>query len=130
MTRANHRRTYDKMLSFFRRGFMAKIMLVILVIGLFAIVITGFGTGGSGGRRPRRASGTTVASVGGEELTLDEADATRPSASSTGSASSSPSSTWPPSFSRARSRRCSISWSTSPPPRSSAASRAWASRAR
>jgi hypothetical protein len=32
----------------FRRGFMAKIMLVILVIGLFAIVITGFGTGGSG----------------------------------------------------------------------------------
>lgn len=57
------------MLSLFRRGFMAKIMLVILVIGLIAIVITGFGTGGSGGMGGMGGiSGTTVASVGGEEL--------------------------------------------------------------
>ena len=56
------------MLSLFRRGFMAKIMLVILVIGLIAIVITGFGTGGSGVGGLGGISGTTVASVGGEEL--------------------------------------------------------------
>ena len=56
------------MLSLFRRGFMAKIMLVILVIGLIAIVITGFGTGGSGVGGMGGISGTTVASVGGEEL--------------------------------------------------------------
>jgi peptidyl-prolyl cis-trans isomerase D len=68
MTRANHRRTFAKMLSLFRRGFMAKIMLVILVIGLIAIVITGFGTGGSGVGGMGGMSGTTVASVGGEEL--------------------------------------------------------------
>ncbi len=60
------------MLSIFRRGFMAKIMLVILVIGLIAIVITGFGTGGSGGLGGLGGlSGTTVASVGGEKLTSD-----------------------------------------------------------
>ena len=41
------------MLSFFRRGITAKIMLVVLGIGLFAIVITGFGTGGSGGGQQR-----------------------------------------------------------------------------
>jgi peptidyl-prolyl cis-trans isomerase D len=70
MTRANHRRTQDKMLSLFRRGFMAKIMLVVLVIGLFAIVITGFGTGGGGGLGGLGGvSATTVADVGGEELT-------------------------------------------------------------
>ena len=69
MTRANHRRTHNKMLSIFRRGFMAKIMLVILVIGLFAIVITGFGTGGSGVGGLGGLSGATVASVGGEKLT-------------------------------------------------------------
>ncbi len=58
------------MLSLFRRGFMAKIMLIILVIGLIAIVITGFGTGGSGNMGGLGGlSGTTVASVGGEELT-------------------------------------------------------------
>jgi peptidyl-prolyl cis-trans isomerase D len=68
MTRANQCRTFDKMLSLFRRGFMAKIMLVILVIGLIAIVITGFGTGGSGVGGLGGISGTTVASVGGEEL--------------------------------------------------------------
>ncbi len=69
MTRANHRRTHDKMLSIFRRGFMAKIMLVILVIGLIAIVITGFGTGGAGMGGVGGMSGTTIASVGGEKLT-------------------------------------------------------------
>jgi peptidyl-prolyl cis-trans isomerase D len=57
------------MLSLFRRGFMAKIMLVILAIGLIAIVITGFGTGGSGVGGLGGLSGTTVASVGGEKLT-------------------------------------------------------------
>jgi peptidyl-prolyl cis-trans isomerase D len=56
------------MLSLFRRGFMAKIMLVILVIGLIAIVITGFGTGGSGMGGLGGMSGTTIASVGDEEL--------------------------------------------------------------
>ena len=57
------------MLSIFRRGFMAKIMLVVLVIGLIAIVITGFGTGGSGMGGVGGMSGTTIASVGGEKLT-------------------------------------------------------------
>jgi peptidyl-prolyl cis-trans isomerase D len=57
------------MLSIFRKGFMAKIMLVILAIGLIAIVITGFGTGGSGVGGLGGASGGAVASVGGEELT-------------------------------------------------------------
>ena len=57
------------MLSLFRRGFMAKIMLVIHAIGLIAIVITGFGTGGSGVGGLGGLSGTTVASVGGEKLT-------------------------------------------------------------
>ncbi len=57
------------MLSIFRRGFMAKIMLVILGIGLIAIVITGFGTGGSGGLGGLGGlSGSNVASVGGEKL--------------------------------------------------------------
>ncbi len=68
MTRENHRRIQDKMLSIFRRGFMAKIMLVVLVIGLIAIVITGFGTGGSGVGGLGGISGTTVASIEGEEL--------------------------------------------------------------
>lgn len=56
------------MLSIFRRGFMAKIMLVILVIGLIAIVITGFGTGGSGVGGLGGMSGTTIAGVGDEKL--------------------------------------------------------------
>ncbi len=57
------------MLSIFRRGFMSKIMLVILGIGLLAIVLTGFGTGGSGGLGGLGGlSGSNVASVGGEKL--------------------------------------------------------------
>ena len=60
------------MLSFFRRGITAKIMLVILGIGLFAIVITGFGTGGSGlGGLTGPAAGS-VATVGGETITTGE----------------------------------------------------------
>ncbi|HEU0097387.1 MAG TPA: peptidyl-prolyl cis-trans isomerase [Allosphingosinicella sp.] len=70
MTRANHRRTDNKMLSIFRRGFMAKIMLAILAIGLVAIVITGFGTSGMGGLGGLGGlSGTTVARVEGETVT-------------------------------------------------------------
>jgi peptidyl-prolyl cis-trans isomerase D len=57
------------MLSIFRRGFMAKIMLVVLGIGLLAIVLTGFGTGGSGGLGGLGGlGGSHVASVGGEKL--------------------------------------------------------------
>ena len=59
------------MLSIFRRGFVAKIMLVILGIGLFAIVITGFGTGG-GGIGGIGVGGGTLVSVGDEELTDQE----------------------------------------------------------
>jgi peptidyl-prolyl cis-trans isomerase D len=58
------------MLSIFRRGFMAKIMLIILGIGLLAIVLTGFGTGGSGGLGGLGGlNASTVATVGGEKLT-------------------------------------------------------------
>jgi peptidyl-prolyl cis-trans isomerase D len=58
------------MLSIFRRGFMAKIMLVVLALGLFAIVITGFGTGGSGGLGGLGGmSSATIADIGGEKLT-------------------------------------------------------------
>jgi peptidyl-prolyl cis-trans isomerase D len=57
------------MLSLFRRGFMAKIMLVVLFLSLVAIVITGFGTGGGGiGDLGGLRSGT-IARVGGEKLT-------------------------------------------------------------
>ena len=57
------------MLSFFRRGITAKIMLVVLGIGLFAIVITGFGTGGSGLGGVAGPGAGTVAQVGGEAIT-------------------------------------------------------------
>jgi peptidyl-prolyl cis-trans isomerase D len=60
------------MLSLFRRGLMAKLMLAILFISLVAIVITGFGTGGLGGLDALgglRAG--TVAKVGGERITAD-----------------------------------------------------------
>jgi peptidyl-prolyl cis-trans isomerase D len=59
------------MLSIFRRGFMAKIMLVVLFLSLVAIVITGFGTGGGGlGDLGGLRSGT-VARVGGEKISSD-----------------------------------------------------------
>lgn len=66
-------RTLAEMLSIFRRGFVSKIMLAILAIGLFAIVITGFGTGGMGGMGGMGGlSGSTVASVGGDDISSTE----------------------------------------------------------
>ena len=62
------------MLSFFRRGIWAKVMLVILGIGLFAIVITGFGTGGIGGLDSLAGGGTNLASVEGEKISSEEAN--------------------------------------------------------
>jgi peptidyl-prolyl cis-trans isomerase D len=59
------------MLTFFRRGLTEKIMLVVLVISLFAIVVTGFGTGGMGGIGELGTSGS-VASVEGETITQTE----------------------------------------------------------
>ena len=59
------------MLSLFRRGFMAKIMLVVLFISLVAIVITGFGTGGGGLGDLGGLRGGTIASVGSEDITAD-----------------------------------------------------------
>ncbi|HEX8622808.1 MAG TPA: SurA N-terminal domain-containing protein [Allosphingosinicella sp.] len=59
------------MLSSFRRGLMAKLMLGVLFLTLVAMVITGFGTGGGGlGDLGGLRSGT-VASVGGEKLTTE-----------------------------------------------------------
>ncbi|HEX8258250.1 MAG TPA: SurA N-terminal domain-containing protein [Allosphingosinicella sp.] len=61
------------MLSMFRRGVTSKIMLVILAIGLFAIVATGFGTDGMGlGGLSGGGAGETVASVEGEKITSSE----------------------------------------------------------
>ncbi len=61
------------MLSIFRRGIVSKLMLVILAIGLFAIVVTGFGTDGAGGLGGVSGAPTqTLASVGGEEVTSAE----------------------------------------------------------
>ena len=62
------------MLSFFRRGFMSKVMLGILFLALVAIVITGFGTGGMGGLESLGGglSATTVAKAGGEAVTADD----------------------------------------------------------
>lgn len=58
------------MLSIFRRGITSKIMLVVLGIALFALVITGFGTGGDIGNL---AGGTErIATAGDEEVTSTE----------------------------------------------------------
>ncbi|MBV8688217.1 MAG: SurA N-terminal domain-containing protein [Alphaproteobacteria bacterium] len=58
------------MLSLFRRGAMAKVMLGVLFLSLVAIVITGFGTGGTGGLGELGGlGGSTVAKVGGEKIT-------------------------------------------------------------
>ena len=59
------------MLSIFRRGVTAKIMLVILGIGLFAIVVTGFGTGGSG-LGGVTGGDDTIATVQGEKVAASE----------------------------------------------------------
>lgn len=60
------------MLSIFRKGVTAKIMLGILALGLFAIVITGFGTGGMGLGDLGGLSSSTVATVDGEKITAQE----------------------------------------------------------
>ncbi|MEA3004470.1 MAG: peptidyl-prolyl cis-trans isomerase [Sphingomonadales bacterium] len=69
------------MLSFFRRGFMAKVALGILFLIVVAMVITGFGTGGTGGLGDLagRLGSDTVASVGSEKITTDRvrSEATR-----------------------------------------------------
>lgn len=57
------------MFSFFRRGATAKIMLIILGLALFAMVITGFGTGGSGLGDVAGGTGGALARVGDQELT-------------------------------------------------------------
>ena len=58
------------MLSIFRHGVTSKIMLVVLAIGLFAIVVTGFGTGGDMGSLA--GGGDRVARVGDEQVTSTE----------------------------------------------------------
>ena len=59
------------MLTFFRRGLMAKLMLGVLFLTLVAMVITGFGTGGGGLGDLGGLRAGTVASVGGEKITSD-----------------------------------------------------------
>ena len=58
------------MLSIFRRGVTSKIMLVVLAIGLFAIVVTGFGTGGDVGSLA--GGGDKLATAGDEEVSSIE----------------------------------------------------------
>ena len=62
------------MLNIFRRGFVSKIMLGVLAIGVFAILITGFGTDGMGGLGGMAggASGDTLVSVEGEKVSSIE----------------------------------------------------------
>ncbi|HEX8223362.1 MAG TPA: peptidyl-prolyl cis-trans isomerase [Allosphingosinicella sp.] len=57
------------MLSSFRRGLMAKLMLGVLFLTLVAMVITGFGTGGGGLGDLGGLRAGTVASVEGEKIT-------------------------------------------------------------
>jgi peptidyl-prolyl cis-trans isomerase D len=58
------------MLSIFRRGVTAKIMLGVLGLALFALVVTGFGTGGDIGNLA--GGGDRIASTGDEEVTSTE----------------------------------------------------------
>lgn len=58
------------MLSIFRRGVTSKIMLVVLAIGLFAIVVTGFGTGGDMGSLA--GGDERLARAGDEQVTSTE----------------------------------------------------------
>ena len=60
------------MFSFFRRGITAKIMLVFLGLALFAMVVTGFGTGGGGLGDMGGGGAGTVARVEGETITAQE----------------------------------------------------------
>jgi peptidyl-prolyl cis-trans isomerase D len=59
------------MLNIFRRGLVSKIMLGVLALGVFAILITGFGTDGMGGLGGMAggATGDTLVSVEGEKVT-------------------------------------------------------------
>jgi peptidyl-prolyl cis-trans isomerase D len=58
------------MFSFFRRGATAKVMLIFLGLALFAMVITGFGTGGGGlGDIGGGGTGGALVRVGDQELT-------------------------------------------------------------
>jgi peptidyl-prolyl cis-trans isomerase D len=62
------------MLSFFRRGVWAKLMLVILGIALFALVATGFGSSGMGGIGVLGGPGRNdLASVDGRSIAEDDA---------------------------------------------------------
>jgi peptidyl-prolyl cis-trans isomerase D len=63
------------MLNIFRKGVSSKIMLIVLGIGLFAIVATGFGTdgmGGLGGGATVSGQGDTLVEVGDETVTSVE----------------------------------------------------------
>lgn len=62
------------MLSIFRSKKSQKFMVVVLVIGLFAIVATGFGTDGMGGLGGAGGAGggQSLVSVGGEAVTPNE----------------------------------------------------------
>src|SRR3954468_19020010 len=64
----------SRMLTFFRRGIMAKIALGVLFLTTVAMVITGFGTGGTGGlgELAGRLGADTVAQAGGEKITTDQ----------------------------------------------------------
>jgi peptidyl-prolyl cis-trans isomerase D len=60
------------MLTFFRRGITAKLMLILLGLVLVAIVITGFGAGGMGLETLRNLGGGGIATVDGQHITADE----------------------------------------------------------
>jgi peptidyl-prolyl cis-trans isomerase D len=60
------------MLTFFRRGITAKLMLVLLGLVLVAIVITGFGAGGMGLDTLKNIGGGGIATVDGEHITSEE----------------------------------------------------------
>lgn len=63
------------MLSIFRKGTTSKIMLGFLGLALFAMVVTGFGTGGGGLGDLGGLGGDSVARVGGEAVgTADVTD--------------------------------------------------------
>lgn len=60
------------MLTFFRRGVTAKLMLVLLGLVLLAIVITGFGAGGMGLGELGNLRGSGLVTVGGHHITAEE----------------------------------------------------------
>lgn len=60
------------MLTFFRRGIIAKLMLILLGLVLFAIVITGFGAGGIGLDALRNLGGGGLATIEGQRVTPEE----------------------------------------------------------